>query len=134
MSKKEKAPEKTPGKKWNLLVWNERWQWYTSENQPTPQQKKAWRDRKRQAQKMMDMIKQMWDMKLSQVKKRLEKKDSLTMLEVLMLKYIELGMKDSKMLIDFMNRHVPYAPTKTEVTGEDWGAIQIKKIWENKKD
>jgi hypothetical protein len=33
-----------------------------------------------------------------------------------------------------MNRHVPYAPTKTEITGEDGNAIKIIKIWETEKE
>lgn len=95
--------------------------------QPDPSLKKAWRERKRQAQAMMDLILRYGTMTKKQLEKITSKKD-LTLLEQLMLKYVSWWMKDNKILIDFINRHVPYAPTKTELTGEDWQDLSIKTI------
>jgi hypothetical protein len=76
---------------------------------------------------MMDLVLKYKDMTKDQLED-IAKDKTLTVLELLMIKYVTSGFKDNKMLMDMMNRHVPYAPTKTEITGEDGNAIKIIKI------
>lgn len=103
--------------------------------QPTPEQKKAWRERKRQAQRIMDMILKYQTMTTGDLREYMEKnKETLTVLEYTMMKYVTEWMKDKKMMIDMINRHIPYAPTKTEITGEDWGALSITTVKYGTKD
>ena len=84
----------------------------------TPEQKKAGRDRKKQWQAMMDMILKYQNMTFQQIKELAEDENAmaqLSVLEVTMIKYIQAWFKDNKMLIDMVNRHVWYAPTKIEL-------------------
>lgn len=97
--------------------------------QPTPAQKSAGRERKRQAQKMMDMILQYQTMTKSDLEKLSQNKD-LTVLELLMIRYVVSGMKDNKMLIDMMDRHISKAPTEQKIEHE-WNINStIVKIWQ----
>ena len=44
---------------------------------------------------------------------------STPMLELLMCRYVIGWAKDNKMLIDFMDRHVPKAPTQMAIGGDE---------------
>ena len=120
-----KTPFKTPKKdpKANLRRW-----WFEKE-QPSPQAKREGRERKKQAQKMMDMILQYQTMTKSDLEKLSQNKD-LTVLELLMIRYVVSGMKDNKMLIDMMDRHISKAPTEQKIEHE-WNINStIVKIWQ----
>ena len=112
-----KSPDITGLKKWPPRL--------SKDNQPTPEQKKAGRERKRQAKKILDHMMKMWSMTKQQ---RLEyvkqNPDELQMDELINIKYMEEIMK-GKLLVDWMNRHIPYAPQKTELTGTDWWPMEM---------
>lgn len=119
-----KNPNKTYNKTWNRAGFEVKWQ-------PSPEAKSAWWERKRQAKKILDHMMKMWDMtkeeRIDYVKKN---PDELKMNELINVKYMEEILK-GKLLVDWMNRHIPYAPQKTEVTGEDWAPITIESINDN---
>lgn len=124
-----KTPSKTPKKdpRDNLRRW-----WF-EKKQPTPEQKKAGRERKRQAQKIMSLVLEYQNMTTGELKEYMEKhKDELTVLEYTMMKYVTEGMKDKKIMLDMIDRHVSKAPTKQEVDLD--GNLSIKsidiKIWD----
>ena len=124
-----KTPSKTPKKdpRANLRRW-----WF-EKKQPTPEQKKAGRDRKRQAQKIMALVLEYQNMTTGELKKYMEKhKDELTVLEYTMMKYVTEGMKDKKIMLDMIDRHISKAPTKQEVDLDGKLSIQSIdiKIWD----
>lgn len=102
----------------NLIPWAKDPRTITSES------KKAGRERRRNAMKMMDLLLEYQSMTKEQLQKLAGDPNS-TMLELLMVKYITGWMKDTRLLIDYMDRHVPKAPQKMELTWEDWKAINI---------
>lgn len=124
----KKTSDKKSANKWhdNLIPWSKDPRTITNES------KKAWWDRKKQAQKMMKMVLDYGNMTKQEIEE-LSKKEDLTVLELLMIKYVVTGMKDTKILVDMINRHVPYAPVKTELTWEDWWALNIKDVSDKQK-
>lgn len=124
-AKKSKTSKKT-SRKSNLIPWAKDPRTITSA------QKKAWRERKRQAQKIMGLVLEYQNMTTGELKKHMEKnKDKLTVLEYTMMKYVTEGMKDKKIMLDMIDRHISKAPQQMELTGEDGGPITTKiiKIW-----
>lgn len=113
------TPKKDKNK--NLIPWK-----WLENGQPSPESKKAWRERRRQAQQMMDMILKYQHMTQQEMDEYVEQYWSqLTILEHQMNRYVKQGGKDDKMLVDMINRHVPYAPTKTEISWPDGDSIRI---------
>lgn len=95
----------------------------------TGAQKSAWRDRKRQAQKIMDMVIQYQTMTTWELKEYMEKhKDELTVLEYTMMKYVTEGMKDKKIMLDMIDRHISKAPIQTEISWLDWWSIDFTTV------
>lgn len=119
----DKTSIKKSANKWhnNLIPWAKDPRTITSES------KKAGRDRKRQAQRMMDMLLTYQNMTKSQIEE-LWKKEDLTVLELLMFKYVTSGMKDNKMLVDMIDRHIAKAPTQMELSWPDGWAISIQDL------
>lgn len=122
-----KTPKKTPKKdpRANLRRW-----WF-EKKQPTPEQKKAGRERKRQAQKIMSLVLEYQNMTTWELKEYMEKhKDEMTVLEYTMMKYVTEGMKDKKIMLDMIDRHIAKAPTQMEIWWIDekqwWNSINIK--------
>ena len=115
--------EKKSGNSWrsNLIPWAKDPRTITSES------KKAGRDRKRNWKKIMDLVLQYQSMTKDQLQK-LAGDPNATMLELLMVKYITGWMKDTRILIDFIDRHVPKAPQKTELSWIDWDPINVNLI------
>lgn len=73
----------------------------------------------------MDMVMKFSWMTVWELRKLAQKKwDDLTVIEARIIKYVS----NDKYLIDWLDRHVPKAPQKTEITGEDWWAIKIDKV------
>lgn len=128
MVAKEKTPSKTPKKnpKDNLRKGG------FEKKQPTPAQKSAGRDRKKQAQRMMDMVLKYQTLTQSELIEMSKKKD-LTVLELLMIRYVTQGMKDNKMLVDMLDRHISKAPTEQKIEHDGNITSNIVKIWQNKK-
>lgn len=116
------TPTKTPKKdpRANLRRW-----WFEKE-QPSPQAKSAGRDRKRQAQKIMALVLEYQNMTTGELKTYMEKqKDKLTVLEYTMMKYVTEGMKDKKIMLDMIDRHISKAPSQMELSWIDWGNIWV---------
>lgn len=91
-----KTSTKSSVNKWhsNLIPWAKT---KVKGEQPTPAQKKAGRDRKRQAQKIMGLVLEYQNVTTGELKEYMEKhKDELTVLEYTMMKYVTEGMKDKK--------------------------------------
>ena len=83
----------------------------------------------------MDKLKEFGKMSLVELEAYMKENQKTMKLEdAIILKYAQDVFKDKKMAIDYLNRHVSYAPTKQELTGEDWWPIQQKiiKIWSKK--
>ena len=119
MNKTKSRPQNKnlrPHKKWEFV-------------QPDPKLKKEWRERKRQAQRMMDMILQYQTMTQEELKEMASRKD-LTVLELLMIRYVTQWMKDNKMLVDMLDRHISKAPTEQKIEHEWNITSNIVKIWQ----
>ena len=134
------TPTKTPKKdpRDNLRRWG------FEKKQPSPQAKKAGRERKRQARRMMDMVLQYQNMSVAELKKYMDKhKNNLTVLEYTMMKYVTEWMKDKKIMLDMIDRHISKAPAQMELTWSEWWPIEsvnlttaqsrainsLKKLW-----
>lgn len=126
VSKSESRPQNKhlkPFKKWQV-------------KQPDPMLKKEWRDRKRQAQKMMDLVLQYQCMNKADLEK-LSQQSDITILEALLARYVLQGMKDNKMLVDMLDRHISKAPVEQKI---EWDLTVIAKVvslppldeWQNK--
>lgn len=103
--------------------------WRFQHVQPTWEQKSAWRERKRNAQKIMDLILQFQTLTKKELEQLAEdSKDTMTILEAQMVQYVLYWSKDKKMLIDMMNRHISYAPAQQEISWKDWWAIEVKSV------
>lgn len=103
--------------------------WWFEKEQPDPALKKAWRDRKRQAQKIMWLVLEYQNMTTSELKEHMEKhKDNLTVLEYTMMKYVTEWMKDKKIMLDMIDRHISKAPTQMEISWENWWPIYISDL------
>lgn len=103
----------------NLIPWKwlENWQ-------PSPELKKAWWDRKREAKKMMDYFMTMSEKSIAEVKEIVKAQwENMIIREALMCKYIIEWFKDKKIMQDIINRHVSYAPIKQEVSGDEWADL-----------
>ena len=82
---------------------------------------------KEQKSKRWCMLLTYQNMTKSQIEE-LWKKEDLTVLELLMLKYVTSGMKDNKMLVDMIDRHIAKAPTQMELSWPDGWAISIQDL------
>jgi len=97
-------------------------------DQPTSEAKKAGWERKRNKQKIMDLILEIQDMSLEDID-RLKKdlkanKDKHTLLEKLLLQYLD-SKRNTK---DFLDRHISKAPQAIEVAGKDGGPLVISTL------
>jgi len=89
---------------------------FTSDRQPTPEQKKAGWERRREAQKIMDEIMQLADMPYADIKALLEDikvhPEKHTLREVKLAQYL----MDKKYTVDYLDRHISKAPQEIDVT------------------
>ena len=67
-----------------------------------------------------------WELKAIAQKKG----DSMTILEARIMKYVS----NDKYLIDWLDRHIPKAPSQTELSGIDGWAIALERIQKASKD
>ena len=72
--------------------------------------KKAGRERKKQAKKMMDLVLEYQNMSVWELEEIMKSKDSLTVLEYTMMSYVSKGFKKDKILLDMIDRHISKAP------------------------
>lgn len=99
---------------------------------PTPAQKKAGWDRKRQAQQIMDKMLEFKDMTLQEFQAFQDdikaNPDKHTVIELKLAQYIS----EKKNTIDFLDRHISKAPV--ELTGADGEPLAIRFLLEGAKD
>lgn len=88
---------------------------FTSENQPSPEAKKKGWERRREAQKIMDVMLELTDMPYSEIKELLEdikrNPDKHTLREVKLANYL----MDKKYTVDYLDRHISKAPQEVDV-------------------
>lgn len=53
------------------------------------------------------------------MKGAIDNPDSIQLQDAILLKYAQEAFKDKKMMLDYINRHVPYAPKEIEMSGKD---------------
>lgn len=101
-------------------AWLKRWdpaKPFSATNQPTPEQKKAGWDRKREAKRIMDQIMQLQNLTVEELKE-LYNKDNVHLhkvKDIISFKYVDWIMRNPRMLIDRLNRHISYAPIKWDL-------------------
>lgn len=94
-------------------------------NQPDPIKKKEGRERKKQAQEIMDRIGELQRFTLTEIQEMMskDKLPHLTVREIICLEYIKRVMKWN-LLVDFLDRHISKAPQDIRL---GWG-LQIKQV------
>lgn len=109
-----------PHKKWEFV-------------QPDPKLKSQWRERKKQAQIIMDKMLKYSEMTVEQLEDEIKNKGKkMSVQDYLITKYVTSGTKSEKMLVDWMDRHIAKAPTQMEIdqtTTIAW-AIKIEQVKE----
>lgn len=113
---------------WTLSILKKWWSpnSFTKENQPSPLAKKEGRNRKREAQAMMDRIKKYQKLPLWEIQEILADKEKMKELpgeDIMALQYAVKSIKTDKFILDRMDRNVSKAPV--EHTGPDWEWIPI---------
>lgn len=96
-------PKHTQFQKWNTI-------------QATPKQKSEGWDRRRHALAMMELVLKYQSMTMSDLK-ALEKKKDVTILELQMIRYVLDGVKDNKLLLHMMDKHISNAPVEVSWLG-----------------
>ena len=76
--------------------------------QPTPEQKKAWWERRKQAQIIMDKLLSMESMRLVDIVLQMHNKE-LPIGDLILYRYMGKVVADDKFMIDWLNRHIGYA-------------------------
>lgn len=76
--------------------------------QPTPEQKKAWWERRKQAQIIMDKLLAMQSMSLVDIVKQTQNKE-LPIGDLILYRYMGKVVADERFMIDRLNRHIGYA-------------------------
>lgn len=109
---------------------------FSSKYQPSWKAKSEWRERRRQAQKIMDLILKFQSMTKKEIEEYIkEGEETMDVGSIIILKYVEDLIKSPKMRIDWLNRHVSYAPQKQELE-HSWQmkmTTVVKKIWSKKE-
>ncbi len=110
MSKSESRPQNKhlkPFKKWEVV-------------QPDPKLKSQWRERKKQAQIIMDKMLKYSEMTVEQLEDEIKNKGKkMSVQDYLITKYVTSGTKSEKMLVDWMDRHIAKAPTQIEMDSKN---------------
>jgi hypothetical protein len=129
VKKPNETSERTSGNKGhdNIIPWQGLKNW-----QPSPELKKAWRERKRQAQIIMDKMLRYGEMTVEEIKAEISSKwEKMTVQDYLITKYVLAGTKSEKMLVDRMDRHISKAPTQID-QNVSW-AVAIGELSEKQK-
>lgn len=110
---------------------------FSKDNQPTSQAKSAGWSRRKKAQKMMDLIEKYTEMPYKDFAAFLEKikknTNKYTVEEVFLANYVAKMTRSDKMMLDYLDRHVPKAPQdiKFENIGDPLTKIIIEVIDSN---
>lgn len=98
---------------------------FTAANQPSSSAKKRGWERRRVAQHLMDTIIKYQNMplgKFMEIVGKLDNEESskkFKMRDILAIRYVHNSYMGDKFLLDWMNRHVPYAPQNVDLTSKD---------------
>lgn len=132
-----KKPESKKDWRWVWLKpWNQHNSWFTSDRQPTREQLQKWWDRRRNCKKILDDIFSKQDYTIENfinefmvkkerktkdwtvVREWYEPKETLTISEAYNVRYVYWHIMSWS--LDWLNRHINYAPSKIEHSWEDW--------------
>lgn len=101
---------------------------FTPDRQPTSEQKKAGWERRKQAQEMMDKVKEYMSMSQKDFAELLqdikEHPDKYTVQDVMLYKYATKAFNGEKFMIDWMDRNIGKAPV--EVVGKDGENLTLR--------
>lgn len=95
----------------------------------TNEQKKAWRDRKREMQRLMDKMISYQNMKPEAFKQMIEAEKHDTMLDLMVSTRMQKIVGNEKLLAHYIDKLVPNAPT--QVSGADDWPITLNIDWDN---
>ena len=115
-----------PHKKWEFV-------------QPDPKLKSQWRERKKQAQIIMDKMLKYSEMTVEELENEIKNKwKKMSVQDYLITKYVTSGTKSEKMLVDWMDRHIAKAPTQMELEHKwdiniDLSELSIKALEEQRR-
>ena len=102
--------------------------------QPSPEAKSKGWERRREAQQLLDMIKDMGDMSMKEIQDMLN--DVQVHPEKYTLKQVKIAqyLSKEKFMVDYLDRHIPKAPQNVDVTsgGEKIDRIAVEIV--NKHD
>lgn len=103
---------------------------FSAENQPTPEQKKEGWERKRYAQSIANQVAEYMSMDMETLldmhQDMKTNPANYTLQQATLLGYAVAGLTNPKMAVDWINRNLPYAPQKTEISGNDGSPIVIE--------
>ena len=90
---------------------------FTSDRQPTPEQKRAGWERKREAQEIADEMMKIKNMSYAELK-NMQKDvkahpENYTVMQVKLMQY----MSNERLTINWIDRHLPNAPQKVDIDG-----------------
>lgn len=121
MSTTEEKTGKNPPK--NPPQQRKKWQSWGA----TPEQKKAWWDRKKQAQAMMDRMLIYQNMSLEEFTKAVtEQGDKIKIGELITAKRMKEVLKDKRFLLDWISKHIPQAQANLSIGNDPVTGIEIK--------
>ena len=107
---------------------------FTKDRQPSPEAKSRGWERRREAQQLLDMIKDMGDMSMKEIQDMLN--DVQVHPEKYTLKQVKIAqyLSKEKFMVDYLDRHIPKAPQNVDVTsgGEKIDRIAVEIV--NKHD
>lgn len=88
--------------------------------------KSAWRARRRQAMKIMKEMIEYQDLTPAQFEEYLQKnKKTMNLWKLITAKRTQDIMKDKNMMKYWLDKHIPNAPTQTEISWVDWDPLLI---------
>jgi len=119
---KKKTSIKKSGKS-NLIPWAKDPRTITSES------KKAWRDRKKEMQRLMDKMISCQNMEPEAFKQMIEAEKHDTMLDLMVSTRMSKIVGNEKLLAHYIDKLVPNAPT--QVSGADDWPISLNIDWDN---
>lgn len=98
---------------------------FTSTRQPDPKLKSQGWQRRREKKKIMDTLQKYSWMSLEELDAmETAKGTSITLREKMLLNYAKWMIKDKTIMMDWINRNVPYAPKEIEMSWKDGWPIK----------
>lgn len=99
-----------------------KWSQFTSKRQPTTEQRKKWRVRRKEARRILEKLMEFQEMTLEQLEYMVKTDEwkKLPIKDAMLFKYLHwIFGKNPHLIIDWLNRHISYAPSKTELKTDD---------------